>query len=52
MNKDGHLFFRSANGVRLTDHVPLDYITFPDKEAKPLKILPSILSVRMTLSPE
>jgi putative RNA 2'-phosphotransferase len=31
MNKDGHLFFRSANGVWLTEHVPLNYITFPDK---------------------
>jgi putative RNA 2'-phosphotransferase len=32
MNKDGHLFFRSANGVWLTEHVPVNYITFPDQE--------------------
>lgn len=29
MNRDGHLFFRSANGVWLTDQVPVDYILFP-----------------------
>lgn len=29
MNKDGHLFFRSANGVWLTEHVPVEYIQFP-----------------------
>lgn len=29
MNKDGHLFFRSANGVWLTEHVPVNYIAFP-----------------------
>jgi len=29
MNKDGHLFYRSANGVWLTDSVPLEYIEFP-----------------------
>ena len=29
MNKDGHLFFRSANGVWLTEHVPVEYIEFP-----------------------
>ena len=33
MNKDGHLFFRSANGVWLTDHVPVDYTDFPDSDA-------------------
>jgi putative RNA 2'-phosphotransferase len=32
MNKDGHLFFRSANGVWLTDSVPLDYIEFPNDQ--------------------
>ena len=32
MNKDGHLFFRSAYGVWLTDHVPADYIEFPEDE--------------------
>jgi putative RNA 2'-phosphotransferase len=32
MNRDGHLFFRSANGVWLTEHVPVNYITFPDQE--------------------
>lgn len=29
MSKDGHLFFRSANDVWLTDHVPVEYIEFP-----------------------
>lgn len=29
MNKDGHLFFRSANGVWLTERVPVEYIEFP-----------------------
>ena len=33
MNKDGHLFFRSANGVWLTDHVPVGYIEFPETDA-------------------
>ena len=28
MHSEGHLFFRSANGVWLTEHVPLRYITF------------------------
>jgi len=31
MNKDGHLFFRSANGVWLTDSVPVEYIEFPEQ---------------------
>ena len=30
MHADGHLFFRSANGVWLTEHVPARYITFGD----------------------
>lgn len=29
MYHDGHLFYRSANGVWLTDHVPPIYIGFP-----------------------
>jgi len=29
MNRDGHLFFRSANGVWLTEHVPVEYLEFP-----------------------
>jgi putative RNA 2'-phosphotransferase len=29
MNKNGHLFFRSANGVWLTEFVPVEYIEFP-----------------------
>jgi putative RNA 2'-phosphotransferase len=33
MNQEGHLFFRSANGVWLTDHVPVEYLEFPDKDA-------------------
>jgi putative RNA 2'-phosphotransferase len=32
MHKDGHPFFRSANGVWLTEHVPVRYITFRDEE--------------------
>jgi putative RNA 2'-phosphotransferase len=27
MHADGHVFFRSTNGVWLTDHVPATYIT-------------------------
>jgi putative RNA 2'-phosphotransferase len=29
MHNDGHKFFISDNGVWLTDHVPVSYITFP-----------------------
>ena len=29
MARDGHLFYRSANGVWLADSVPLLYLTFP-----------------------
>lgn len=29
MSKEGYLFFRSANDVWLTDHVPVEYIEFP-----------------------
>jgi putative RNA 2'-phosphotransferase len=29
MHRDGHHFFRSDNGVWLTDHVPARYIRFP-----------------------
>ena len=29
MHRDGHAFFRSANGVWLTEHVPPAYIEFP-----------------------
>ena len=35
MNKDGHLFFRSANGVWLTEHVPVEYIEFPREHSTP-----------------
>jgi len=31
MHADGHPFFRSANGVWLTKHVPARYITFGDQ---------------------
>jgi len=34
MHADGHLFFRSANGVWLTEHVPVRYITFGDDERR------------------
>lgn len=30
MHQDGHVFFVSANGVWLTDHVPAGYIVFPE----------------------
>ena len=29
MSADGHLFYRSANGVWLVGHVPVEYIIFP-----------------------
>ena len=32
-NKDGHLFFRSENDVWLTEHVPVNYIEFPNLSA-------------------
>lgn len=31
MHQDGFEFFLSANGVWLTDHVPVRYIVFPDR---------------------
>jgi putative RNA 2'-phosphotransferase len=34
MHADGHPFFRSANGVWLTEHVPTRYITFGDGERR------------------
>jgi putative RNA 2'-phosphotransferase len=34
MHADGHPFFRSANGVWLTEHVPARYITFGDDERR------------------
>lgn len=34
MHGCGHLFFRSANGVWLTEHVPARYITFGDDERR------------------
>jgi RNA:NAD 2'-phosphotransferase (TPT1/KptA family) len=30
MNKEGHLFYRSENGVWLTEYVPVAYIKFTD----------------------
>jgi putative RNA 2'-phosphotransferase len=30
MGEAGHVFYRSANGVWLTDHVPPEFIEFPD----------------------
>jgi len=30
MHAEGHLFFRSDNGVWLTDHVPPEYLVFSD----------------------
>jgi putative RNA 2'-phosphotransferase len=33
MHTDGHRFFRSANGVWLTDAVPPEYLDFPDDDA-------------------
>ena len=34
MHLAGLRFFRSANGVWLTTHVPMKYLAFPDKETK------------------
>jgi putative RNA 2'-phosphotransferase len=34
MHADGRQFFRSANGVWLTEHVPARYITFGDEERR------------------
>lgn len=34
MHADGHAFFRSANGVWLTEHVPVRYISFGDDERR------------------
>jgi len=31
MHAEGHAFFRSANGVWLTEHVPAKYIRFPEE---------------------
>lgn len=36
MHSDGHSFFRSANGVWLTERVPARYITFSDADSEPL----------------
>jgi len=30
MSHDGHIFYRSANGVWLTDNVPPRYLTLTD----------------------
>ena len=30
MHREGYVFYRSANGVWLTDAVPSDYLTFPE----------------------
>lgn len=34
MHQDGHMFFRTANGVWLTEQVPVEYITFSDAECR------------------
>jgi putative RNA 2'-phosphotransferase len=34
MHADGHLFFRSANGVWLTEHIPVRYIKFGGGERR------------------
>lgn len=34
MHADGHVFFRSANGVWLTEHVPVRYINFGGDERR------------------
>ena len=33
MSNDGHVFFRSANGVWLTERVPVKYIEFPGEHS-------------------
>lgn len=35
MHADGHRFFRSANGVWLTDAAPAEYLDFPDTSKQP-----------------
>ena len=35
MHRDGHSFFRSANGVWLAEFVPAEYITFGDDDSGP-----------------
>ncbi len=30
MHREGHVFFRSADGVWLTEHVPPEYIEFSE----------------------
>lgn len=35
MSSDGHVFVRSANGVWLTGHVPVEYIEFPGEQSTP-----------------
>jgi putative RNA 2'-phosphotransferase len=32
MHEAGHAFYRSENGVWLTDNVPLEHITFPERK--------------------
>lgn len=32
MRNDGYKFFQSENGVWLTDHIPVQYIDFPEEE--------------------
>ena len=34
MHRDGHAFYRSANGVWLTDSVPPEYLRFPEEQAE------------------
>ena len=37
MRREGFIFFQSANGVWLTEHVPIRYIEFDSSEAAPRK---------------
>ena len=41
MHRDGHTFYRSANGVWLTERVPPQYVAFPTPSAKLGPIWPS-----------
>ena len=34
MHRDGHVFYRSANGVWLTESVPPEYLRFPEEPSK------------------
>ena len=38
MARAGVAFFRSDNGVWLTDHVPVEFIEFPHEPGQPVEV--------------